>query len=187
MLLHLNVMPPRFVAAMFNPRSMTARAFEVPGGGRPPDVFDDFNHEEIRVTEMPAVNGIGDARSVAKLYGSAATGGSDLGMTPSTLVALARPAVAPINGMRDKVLHVDTAFSAGFFKPFPRFVFGSSGRAFGTPGAGGSFGSVDTCVNSIAASRSASCSRNLSSRSSLRSSTLSSCFAFRRSLARVEM
>ena len=45
--------------------------------------------------------------------------------------------------MRDKVLHVDTVFSLGYFKPFPTFVFGSSSKAFGTPGLGGSFGCAD--------------------------------------------
>jgi hypothetical protein len=49
----------------------------------------------------------------------------------------------PTNGLRDKVLRVDAAFSLGFMKPFPKFVFGSSERAVGTPGMGGSFGFVD--------------------------------------------
>jgi hypothetical protein len=37
---------------------------------------------------MPASNGIGTARSVAKLYGCVATGGSEIGMTPGALDAL---------------------------------------------------------------------------------------------------
>ena len=58
--------------------------------------------------EMPSGNGTGDARSIAKLYGSAATGGSEIGVTPETFEALKRPATPPTNGLRDKVLHVDT-------------------------------------------------------------------------------
>jgi len=139
MLLHLNTMPPRFVAALFNPRGLTARAVEIPGLKS----LEDMNREAHRVVEMPAANGVGTARSVAKLYGSVATGGSDLGMAASTLDALAKPAVPPANGLRDKVLHIDTVFSLGFMKPFPKFIFGSSGKAFGTPGAGGSFGFGD--------------------------------------------
>ncbi|OBB96394.1 hypothetical protein A5782_04380 [Mycobacterium sp. 852002-40037_SCH5390672] len=42
--------------------------------------------------------------------------------------------------MRDKVMHLDVAYSLGFCKPVPRFAFGSSDKAFGTPGFGGSFG-----------------------------------------------
>jgi CubicO group peptidase (beta-lactamase class C family) len=47
----------------------------------------------------------------------------------------------------DLVLHVETVFSLGYVKPFPRFTFGSSADlAFGTPGAGGSFGFADPDV-----------------------------------------
>ena len=92
MLLHLHSLPPRFVAAVFNPRSLSARASEVPGVGD----LDDFNREEVREVEMPASNGTGTARSVAKLYGSAATGGSELGLSPTTLEALVKPAVPEV-------------------------------------------------------------------------------------------
>ena len=91
--------------------------------------------------EMPALNGIGTARSVAKLYGSVATGGSELGVTTPTLDALT--SMPPTDGLRDKVLHIDTVFSLGFVKPFPKWVFGSSEKAFGTAGIGGSFGFAD--------------------------------------------
>jgi CubicO group peptidase (beta-lactamase class C family) len=80
---------------------------------------------------------------VAKLYGSVATGGSELGMTTPTLDALVKPAEPPTDGLCDKVLHVDTAFSLGFAKPFPTWVFGSSEKASGHAGAGGSFGFAD--------------------------------------------
>jgi CubicO group peptidase (beta-lactamase class C family) len=141
MLLHLHTLPPRFVAAaLFNPRSLPARAF-----GIPKDILaiEDFNREEVRTVEIPAANGIGTARSVAKAYGCVATGGSDLGLTPSILAALADPAIPPTNGLRDKVLCVDTTFSLGYGKPNPKFRFGSSDKAFGHPGAGGSFGFAD--------------------------------------------
>jgi hypothetical protein len=92
---------------------------------------------------MPAVNGTGTVRSVAKLYGSAATGGAEIGLTATTLDALIDPAVPPTKSVRDRVLQVDTVFSLGFVKPFPAFAFGSSDKAFGTPGAGGSFGFAD--------------------------------------------
>jgi CubicO group peptidase (beta-lactamase class C family) len=140
LLLHLNTMPPRFVAALLNPLSLTARTFVNPKSIR---AIDDFNREEVRLVEIPAANGIGTARSVAKAYGSAAKGGSDLGLTASTLDALAKPATPPTKGLRDKVLHVDTTFSLGYVKPVPKLRFGSSDNAFGTPGAGGSFGFAD--------------------------------------------
>ena len=40
-------------------------------------------------------------------------------------------------------MHIDVAYSFGFCKPVPHFVFGSSDKAFGTPGFGGSFGCAD--------------------------------------------
>ncbi len=140
LLLHLNTMPTGFVLALFNPFGLTARSVII---AKEIKDFANFNRDDLRVVEMPAVNGTGTARSIAKLYGSAATGGSELGLTPSTLDALREPAVPPTNGVRDKVLHVDTSFSLGFGKPAPLSVFGSSDNAFGTPGAGGSFGFAD--------------------------------------------
>jgi CubicO group peptidase (beta-lactamase class C family) len=137
---HLNTMPPRFVAALFNPFSLTARSAAIVKGIKD---LDEFNREELRVVEIPAVNGTGTGRAIAKLYGSAATGGSEIGLTASTLDALGRPAIPPTGGVRDKVLHVDATFSLGFSKPASLVVFGSSGNAFGTPGAGGSFGFAD--------------------------------------------
>src|SRR5262249_11938239 len=134
-LLHLKTMPPRFVAALLNPRSLTARAAHAPGLRH----LEDINRQELRTLEMPAVNGTGTVRSVAKLYGSVANGGSEIGMTANTLNALINRAVPPTKGIRDRVLRVETVFSLGFVKPFPAFTFGSSDNAFGTPGAGGSF------------------------------------------------
>ncbi len=140
MLLHLNSLPPRFVAAFLSPFGLSARSLMV---AKEIKGLEHFNRDELRVVEMPAGNGTGTARSVAKLYGCAATGGSEIRLSPSVLDALEKPAVAPTKGLRDKVLHVDTIFSLGFCKPVPICIFGSSGNAFGTPGAGGSFGFAD--------------------------------------------
>ena len=82
-----------------------------------------LNRDELRVVEMRAGNGTGTARSVAKLYGSAATGGSEIGLSPSILDALKNPAIPPTKGLRDKVLHLDTAYSLGFCKPAPVVCF----------------------------------------------------------------
>ncbi|MCV7348382.1 serine hydrolase domain-containing protein [Mycolicibacterium rhodesiae] len=140
LLLHLNRWPPRFVLALFNPLSLEARSSLIAKGITGPA---QFNRDELRVVEMPASNGTGTARSIAKLYGSAATDGSEIGLTPGILEALKKPALPPVHGSRDRVLHVDTSFSLGFAKPAPLSFFGSSDNAFGTPGMGGSFGFAD--------------------------------------------
>ncbi len=57
---------------------------------------------------MPGFNDMGNAKAVAKLYGSVAIGGSEVGTTASTFGALVRPATPPTGGLRDKVLHIDT-------------------------------------------------------------------------------
>ena len=139
-LLHLNAMPPRLTLSLLNPRSLTARTVNLPNDV---DAMRDYNREDIRTVEIPAANGIGTARAVAKAYGSAATGGRELGLTADTLDALTKSAVTPTGGIRDKVLHVDSLFSLGYCKPVPHFRFGSSDRAFGTAGFGGSFGFAD--------------------------------------------
>ncbi|KWX22033.1 beta-lactamase [Mycolicibacterium wolinskyi] len=140
LLLHLNTWPPRFSIAVLNPFSLEARSVSYAKGVTGPA---SFNREELRVVEIPAANGTGDARSVAKLYGNAAMGGSEMGLTPTTLDALQQSAPPPTNGPHDKVLHIDTSFSLGLCKPASAWIFGSSGNAFGTPGAGGSFGFAD--------------------------------------------
>jgi CubicO group peptidase (beta-lactamase class C family) len=140
MMLHLNTMPPLFTAALFNPSSLATGAFTIAAGVKE---LDAFNRDELRTVEMPAANGTGTARSVAKLYGSAATGDTALGLSPTVRDALQGPAVPPTRGLRDKVVQVPTSYSLGFGKPMPTFAFGSSDRAFGWPGAGGSFGFAD--------------------------------------------
>ena len=141
MLLNLDRLPPRFVLAFMNPSSLTGKAF-----GNPKLLGDttNYNLPAVRRLEIPAANGTGEVRAIARAYGAIAAGGEELGLGASTLAALSDPATPPSGGLRDLVLHVDTVYSLGYVKPFPRFRFGSSaGRAFGTPGAGGSMGFAD--------------------------------------------
>jgi CubicO group peptidase (beta-lactamase class C family) len=133
------VTPPRQLFALVNPFGLSARAIALADGVK--DV--DINSDEIRALEVPAGNGTGTARSLAKLYGVAATGGAELGLTPAVLEALTAPAVPPTDGVRDFVGQADTSYSLGFNKPTSEWVFGSSSTAFGTPGAGGSFAFAD--------------------------------------------
>jgi CubicO group peptidase (beta-lactamase class C family) len=140
LVLHMNTMPPMFAASMFNPSSLSARAFVVAAGVKGAA---DLNRDELRVLEMPSVNGTATARSIAKVYGDAATGGSGLALSRAVRDDLEGPAGPPTKGLRDKVVHTDMSYSLGFGKPTSKFVFGSSDRAFGWPGAGGSFGFAD--------------------------------------------
>ncbi|MBA2677059.1 MAG: beta-lactamase family protein [Ktedonobacteraceae bacterium] len=103
-----------------------------------------FNQPPYRNVEMPSVNGIGPARSIAQLYSVFATDGQELDIPEATLAALKAPAIpSGVGGWRDVILHTDVAYSLGFLKPCPGYRFGSSDAAFGAPGSGGSFGFAD--------------------------------------------
>jgi CubicO group peptidase (beta-lactamase class C family) len=132
-------MPGPMARAMLNPRSLTFRAFANPRLRSLPDL----DRSEYRRVEFPAGGAVTTARDVARAYSAFTGARKELGLTRATLDELARPPVPPPAGWRDAVLKVDTAFSLGFARPHGEFRFGSSERAFGHPGAGGSFGFAD--------------------------------------------
>jgi CubicO group peptidase (beta-lactamase class C family) len=140
-LLHLNAIPAGVLAASLNPGGLLTRTALLPRNVNP--WAGDYNRDDVRAIEIPSANGIGTAGAVAKLYGAAATGDAGLGLTPSVLDNLTAAPATPSRGARDKVLHVDSAYSLGLSKPMPLCLFGSSDKAFGTPGFGGSFGFAD--------------------------------------------
>jgi CubicO group peptidase (beta-lactamase class C family) len=139
MLLHMNTMPVGMVLGYMNPRSLTKRTFGNPKLRSPSD----FNKPEYRRVELPAGNGIGQVRSMAKAYGVLAAGGHELGIGEDTLKALATPPTPPYLGSRDEVLKAEMSYSLGFNRPSKAFRFGSGEKSFGTIGAGGSFGFAD--------------------------------------------
>jgi CubicO group peptidase (beta-lactamase class C family) len=91
--------------------------------------------------EVPAGNGVGSARAIARAYSAFAEGGAELGITPETLASLTTP--HGVEDSKDVVMGVPSWLSLGFIKPGPELDFGTSQAAFGTPGAGGSFGFAD--------------------------------------------
>jgi CubicO group peptidase (beta-lactamase class C family) len=97
----------------------------------------DPNDRRYLAIEVPAGNGVGTARAMARAYSAFAEGGRELGLTPATLAALT--AAPPTAHPRDSVLGLPSFYSLGFLRPGPDVGFGTSQRAFGTPGAGGSF------------------------------------------------
>jgi len=135
--------PLPLVLAFFNPNSLTVRAMN-----NPPDLFHkaNFNRRDVRSVEIPSGNGIGQVRAMAKIYSVFATGGDALKLKTETLAALHAIPVSPSSGLRDEVLKANLACTLGFCKPTPYAsykAFGSSGKAFGFPGAGGSFAFAD--------------------------------------------
>ncbi|MHB1193994.1 MAG: serine hydrolase domain-containing protein [Longimicrobiales bacterium] len=101
----------------------------------------DWNSRRLLEVELPAGNGVGTARAMARAYSAFAEGGGELGITPETFALVTAPPTAA--DPMDEVLGVPTYFSLGFMRPGPDFLFGSSARTLGAPGAGGSFAFAD--------------------------------------------
>jgi CubicO group peptidase (beta-lactamase class C family) len=135
----LRDMPPRMALAMANPRSVTFKAFANPRLRTPASL--DSRH--YRHLEFPAGGALGTARSIARAYSAFAVPKPELGITAETMAELTSPPRPPARGWHDEVLKVDTAFSLGFARPHGELDFGFSKRAFGHPGAGGSFAFAD--------------------------------------------
>jgi len=136
----MDQMPILFTLSFMNPRSLASRSMMNPTIMA---THANFNTRELRAVECASGTGIGSARAIARLYSAFAGDGAELDLRQETLDALRAPAVPPSRGIRDKVLQTDVSFSLGFFKPWAGFRFGTSGQAFGVPGAGGSFGYAD--------------------------------------------
>ncbi len=101
----------------------------------------DCNDRRYLEVEIPAGNGVGTARAIARLYSAFAEGGAELGVGPDTMARLTAPPTSA--HAKDLVLGLPCYFSLGFIRPGPKVGFGSSPRAFGHPGAGGSFAFAD--------------------------------------------
>jgi CubicO group peptidase (beta-lactamase class C family) len=132
-------MPTKMALAFLNPRSVTFRTFANPRIRRPADL----DRKEYRGLEFPAGGAVGSARAIARAYADFAAHEPELGLTQTTRDQLTRFPDSPELGWRDVVLKVETAFSLGYARPLGPFKFGSSERAFGHPGAGGSFAFAD--------------------------------------------
>jgi len=125
--------------AMANARALAYKTFANPRLRRPADL----DRAEYRRLEFPAGGAVGSARDIARAYAAFVSDPPELGLTAETLEELTRFPHPPSRGWHDEVLKVDTAFSLGFARPLGEFRFGSSDRAFGHPGAGGSFAFAD--------------------------------------------
>jgi CubicO group peptidase (beta-lactamase class C family) len=132
-LLALRYTPPAVTLKMITPGSLLRRSFA--------GLAADPNDRRYLEVEVPAGNGVGTARAIARAYSAFAEGGIELGITPETFARVTAP--PDVARPKDEVLGVPSYFSLGFLRPGPAVSFGSSPRAFGAPGAGGSFAFAD--------------------------------------------
>ncbi|WP_083894504.1 serine hydrolase domain-containing protein [Nocardia tenerifensis] len=122
------------LAAMRDPESLSNRAFQITD---PPDI--DFDSPAVHAAEIPASNGIGTARGLARLYATLiGEVDSDRLLTEETLAA----AVAEQTSGLDRVIMLPNRYATGFMLPLAEFPLGGP-DSFGHPGRGGSLGYAD--------------------------------------------
>ena len=129
------------IAQFIGPESMLGKAL-----GAPNQVFNDaeggFNNPAIRAAEIPAANGVTNARSLARFYagltGTVEGGPSDPILTEEQV---AKASERQTQGA-DKCLFFETTFGLGFFVASLFAPYGGE-RSFGHTGAGGSVGFTD--------------------------------------------
>jgi CubicO group peptidase (beta-lactamase class C family) len=110
--------------------------------GNPPLAPETANRIEWRRGEIPAANGHGNARSVARVMAALACGGSLGGVRVIGAAALARATREECHG-EDLVLGVPMRWGLGFMLESDTLPLSPTRRAFGHGGWGGSLGIAD--------------------------------------------
>ncbi|MFJ1568054.1 serine hydrolase domain-containing protein [Streptomyces erythrochromogenes] len=131
----LRTRPRRNVSEAYaDPASLTRRAFAVI------DPLPDENAPAYRAAELPASNGIGTARALARFYGATigvVEDGARIFTPATTGIAAREHSAGP-----DRVLVVNTRFGAGYMLHGPASPL-LSPASFGHPGRGGSLAFAD--------------------------------------------
>ena len=129
--------PAEFYRQLMTPGTLVRKTFTSPAGLHS---IAAMNTAENRALEIVSFSGIGSASSLAKFYGMLANGGELDGRRYFKPETIAQMTTTLASGV-DRILQIQTAFSAGFMKDPPAAplrIFGPSASAFGHPGAGGS-------------------------------------------------
>ncbi|MCS5638652.1 MAG: beta-lactamase family protein [Myxococcota bacterium] len=127
-----------FMRDMADPSTMTGGAFNNPR--IPPDAV---NTPEWRRAEIPAANGHGTARALARVYGALSRGGEIDGVRILESESIERAIAVQAEGPDAVLGGMPMRFGLGFMLRSPIMPLSPSKRAFGHPGAGGSVGMAD--------------------------------------------
>lgn len=128
----------QLVAAFLGPDTMLGKSLFAPGGAI--EDFDQFNSPDLWTAEIPAANGITDARSLARLY-SACVNEVD-GIRILTPGQLDDAVTQRTSGPNKVLMDMDIQFGLGFMLRSSMIALGGP-RSFGHFGAGGSMGWAD--------------------------------------------
>jgi len=123
---------------MRDPTTMTGAAF-----GNPPRGTERVNTRAWRAAEVPAGNGHGTARALARIYGALARGGEIDGVRILAPESIERARSEQAFGPDAVLGGLPTRFGLGFMLRQDFMPFSPSPDAFGHPGAGGSIGIAD--------------------------------------------
>jgi CubicO group peptidase (beta-lactamase class C family) len=127
-----------FAAARKNPQSLVGRVF-----ANPMIAPIDVNTRAWRAAEIPAANGHGTARGLARIYGALATNGVLDGVQVLAPAQIARANTEQSKGLDAVLAPLHSRFGLGFMMTQPMIPFGPNPRTFGHPGAGGSIAFAD--------------------------------------------
>jgi CubicO group peptidase (beta-lactamase class C family) len=126
------------IEELLGPDSLLIRALDGVRGVLAQDGM--FNRPEVLAAELPAANGVTNARSLAKLY--AATIGEVDGVGPLLSPEQVEAASTVQATGSDRVLVLDTTFALGYMRSSGFSPYGGS-RSFGHSGMGGSMAFAD--------------------------------------------
>jgi len=134
-------MPLKFVKEFFKPWSLTFKSMLNPSFV---SNHGNFNRREILELEIGSGNGVGNARSLAKIMDGLVDEDSPIHLDENTLAVITDYPEEPPGGYEDRVFMQDIfRFHRGFMKPSSEHSFAGNRKAFGGFGAGGSFVIVD--------------------------------------------
>ncbi len=134
-------LPPKlaqFMRDMTDPSTMTGAAF-----ANPKQSPGSVNSRAWRAAEIPAANGHGTARSLARIYGALARGGEIDGVRILERASIERATQEQAFGPDAVLGGLPMRFGLGFMLRHDLIPLSPSPRAFGHPGAGGSIGMAD--------------------------------------------
>lgn len=123
--------------SLMGPDSMLGKALTAGGAFSQRGIW---NHREVHAAEIPAAGGIGDARSIARMYAACVGTVDDVRLLTSEQVREAT--IQRTHGPNIVLLNLDIQFGLGFIVPSPLINLGGP-HAFGHFGAGGSVGWAD--------------------------------------------
>jgi CubicO group peptidase (beta-lactamase class C family) len=123
---------------MTDPTTMTGAAFN-----NPPRGAERVNTRAWRAAEVPAANGHGTARALARVYGALARGGEIDGVRILVPESIERARTEQAFGPDAVLGELPMRFGLGFMLRQDMMPISPSPNAFGHPGAGGSIGMAD--------------------------------------------